>query len=342
MEGKKIGSRIATIVIVILIAAGALGIFFTLREKSTPGAAIAAAEQGGRPGTAGSLGPGSPPIGRTGGASTPAGRARTAVQVETVRKGAVSTYIITNGEVTAGMEVEVFSDVSGKIVRSVVNEGDYVREGDVLAMVDPSRPGESYSSSPVYAPVSGTVTSVPMSRGDTVSTLSPVAVISDLADLEMEIYVPERYVGKLKRGLPALAVFEAFPGVEFEAVISRLSPVLDPSSRTLRVVLDFAGQPRGIKAGMFAGVRLITEQREKVLLVPREAVLSSAGEYAVYVVKGKDGQESAEKRQVQPGLQGKEDVEILSGLEAGELVVVKGQNFLSDGDQVRIIPGEDS
>jgi RND family efflux transporter MFP subunit len=167
-------------------------------------------------------------------------------------------------------------------------------------------------------------------------------VISDLSDLKVEIYVPERYVGRLKQGLPAIVGFEAFPGQEFEAAVSRLSPVLDQASRTLRVELDFAGLHQGVKAGMFAGVRLVTEQRKDVPLVPKEAILSSVGEYAVYVVNELNGKPFAEKRTVQPGLQGKENVEILSGLEPGEFVVVKGQNFLSDGDQVRIIPREES
>lgn len=363
MKGNKIGSRIATIVIVVLIVAGAAGIFFSLREKSAPSAAMGVAGQTARPGGESASGPpaggtpeGGPPAGgaRTSGGSGPGSwsggasggaagnRARTAVQVETLETGTVSTYIITNGEILAGTEVEVYSDVAGKIVRFSVSEGDYVREGQTLAMVDPSRPGESYSASPVVAPVSGTVTSVLLTRGDTVSTQSPVAVISDLSDLKMEIYVPERYVGQLKTGLPAIAGFEAFPGQDFEAMVSRLSPVLDQASRTLRVELVFAKRYPGIKAGMFAGIRLITDQRKDVPIVPREAVLTSAGGYAVYVVTATNGQELAEKRTVELGLRGKEKVEILSGLEVGDSVVVKGQNFLSDGDQVRIIPGEES
>jgi len=352
VERKKKGIRIATIIITVLILAGAVGIYLSLGESGqTAGGGSAAgqtartgggnpAATGGPPSEGGPPGSGRPAEGASGRSSGTG--ARTAVQVESIATGMVGTYIVTNGEVLAGMEVEVFSDVSGKIVNSPVNEGDFVGEGQAIAMVDPSRPGESYSASPVYAPVSGTLTSVPLSRGDTVGTQSPVAVISDLSNLKVSIYVPERYVGQLKRGLPAVASFEAFPEKKFETVVSRLSPVLDQASRTLRVELDFVRRNPEIKVGMFAGVQLITEQRQDVLLAPREAVLSSTGDYVVYVVNGMNGQGIAERRTVQLGLQGKEKVEILSGLELGESVVVKGQNFLSDGDPVRIIPQEES
>lgn len=350
MERKKIGTRIASIVIVILILAGATGIYLSLHGQNNTAAARNPSSQGpptgasGAPGASGAAGTASGPEGAQGPAAfgngtRTGGTARTAVQVQALKKGTVGTFIRTNGEVLAATEVEVYSDVAGKIVSLPLKEGDSVREGQTLAMVDPSRPGESYSASPVYAPVRGTITSIPLARGDTVSTQSPVAVVSDLTDLKVEIYVPERYVGRLKRGLPATVSFEAFPGEEFEATVGRLSPVLDQASRTMRVELNFVERYPDVKVGMFAGVQLITEQRKDVPVVPRAAVLSSGGEDMLYVI---NGNETAERRTVQLGLQGKDVVEIISGVEVGESVVVKGQNFLSDGDHVRIISGEES
>jgi multidrug efflux pump subunit AcrA (membrane-fusion protein) len=85
---------------------------------------------------------------------------------------------------------------------------------------------------------------------------------------------------------------------------------------------------------MFATVRLNTASRTGVVTVPRSAVLSYYGDSVVYVV---DSGGVARRRVIEPGLQGDTVEEVVSGLEEGDLLVVEGQNFLQDGDQVRII-----
>jgi RND family efflux transporter MFP subunit len=248
--------------------------------------------------------------------------------------GAVRRYIKTSGDVLAESEVDIYPDAAGHIVRYLVEEGDTVRQNEVIATVDPSRPGENYSASPVTAAISGTVTSVPFVKGDLVTTQTPIAVISDLTNLKIETSVPERYVGKLHKGLGADIEFEAYPGEVFHAAVSALGSTLDTASRTLRVELELVQTDRRIKVGMFADIRIYIEQKTGVPVLPREALTGSTDQQFVFVAD-QDG--TAERREIVLGLEGEEFLEVVSGVEKGEEVIVRGQSYLNDGDPIRII-----
>lgn len=261
-------------------------------------------------------------------------RSLTAVRVTPVRPETVETGVVINGDVIARNQVSIYPAMPGKLTEARFSVGDYVTRGDVMAMVDPSRPGEVYSLSPVVSTVSGTVLGAPYSPGDTVATSSVVYVVGDLSELLVETFVPERFSTAAHPGLAAEVSLEALPGEHFSAVVEEINPVLDPASRTLRIRLRFSGRKDSrIRAGMFATVSLVTETRVNVPVIPRFAVINTYGSWVVFVVN--DG--AASRRAVTPGIENEEYVEILEGLEEGELVVTAGQNFLSDGDPVRVL-----
>jgi RND family efflux transporter MFP subunit len=202
-------------------------------------------------------------------------------------------------------------------------------------MVDPSRPGQVYSESPVTSTISGTVLSTPVLTGDTVSTSTAIIAVGDLSSLMIETFVPERFSNAAQRGLGAEVFLEALPGETFQAVVAEVSPVLDPMSRTLRIRLHFSGitDPR-IKAGMFATASLVTNTRRGVPVIPRSSVINTYGAWIVFTVNERN---IASRREITLGLENENFIEVLSGLEEGELVVSAGQNFLTDGDPVRIV-----
>jgi len=111
--------------------------------------------------------------------------------------------------------------------------------------------------------------------------------------------------------------------------------VLDPASRTLRIRLRFSGRmdPR-IRAGMFATVTLVTNSRQNVPIIPRGAAINAYDSWVVFTV-GEDN--IANRQPISLGLENEHYIEILSGLEPGDMIVSAGQNFLSDGDHVRIV-----
>lgn len=265
---------------------------------------------------------------------TPA-RNATAVRVSPVVLGTVENSVVLNGDVLANTQVSMYPIVStGTLVEARFRVGDWVERGQVMAMVDPSRPGENYAPSPVVSTISGTVLSAPVNPGDTVSSGTAVYVVGDLSGLLVETFVPERFSTTVHRGLEAQVSFEAMPGESFSARVDEVSPVLDPASRTLRIRLRFTREDPRIRSGMFATVSLVTGSRVNVPVVPRPAVISTYGSWVVFVVNEDN---IAERRELSLGLGSETLIEILDGLRVGERVVSMGQNFLSHGEPVRVV-----
>ena len=263
------------------------------------------------------------------------GRVATTVRVTPVVRGTIENNVVINGDVMAANQISIFPTVGGTITRTFFQAGDNVRQGTVVAMVDPSRPGQVFSESPVVSTIGGTVLTRSVNRGDTVSAQTPIYVIGDLSSLVIETFVPERFSNAARRGLEAQVFLEALPGEVFLAVVDEVSPVLDPVSRTLRIRLRFQGRtdPR-IRAGMFATVGLVTHTRQGVPIIPRSAAITTHGSWIVFTV---DEDNIASRREISPGMENERFIEILNGLEIGDLVVSQGQNFLSHGELVRIV-----
>lgn len=270
------------------------------------------------------------------------GGARSAivVQVTPVELGRIENSVVINGDVLTRNQVSIFPTVGGRLTQARYGIGDSVGAGSVVAMVDPSRPGEVFSLSPVVSTVSGTVLQAPFSVGDTVSTNSALYVVGDLSSLRVETFVPERFVSAIRSGLGATVALEALPGETFHARIDEVSPVLDPASRTLRIRLHFANaqgapalDPR-IRAGMFATVTLVTNALDNVPTIPRDAAIRAQGEWIAFVVC-EDG--VAHRRALELGMESELFLEVRSGLSLGDRIVSAGQNFLADGDLVRIV-----
>lgn len=265
-----------------------------------------------------------------------AGTRGTAVRVTPIKLDTIENTVIINGDVLARTQVSVYPTVAGKLAEARFKVGDLVRQGEILAMIDPSRPGEVYSKSPVVSPVSGTVLSAPVNPGDTLSTQTAVYLVGDLSGLLVETFVPERFTAAAQKGLTAQVSFEAIPGETFPMTVDEVSPVLDPASRTLKIRLRFTKPDSRIKAGMFATVTLVTGAKHNVPVIPRSAVINTYGSWIVFTVR--EGT-TAERREIKLGLESEDFIEVVSGLNPGEQVVTAGQNFLSDGDPVRIVEG---
>jgi membrane fusion protein, multidrug efflux system len=357
---KSIGSVIATVIITCLIL-GIIGLgAFTVIKRSRPDLAASIVARlpvvgggnaqsgqmpvGGRIALPGA-GQGQRAAGgnaqggqrQAGGAQAAGGNQRNAsvVRVTPVVLSTIENSVVINGDVLAVNQVSIFPTIAGKVTRINYQVGDAIKQGAVVAMVDPSRPGQVYSESPVVSTIGGTVLLVPVHKGDTVSTQTAVLVVGDLSTLMVETFVPERFSSAAQRGLKAQVSLAAFPGETFEATVQEVSPVLDPASRTVRIRLGFASQMDGrIKAGMYATVSLVTNSRVNVPVIPRTSVINTYGSWIVFTV---DDRNIAIRKVIYLGLENENYVEVLDGLEAGDKVVSAGQNFLTDGDPVRIV-----
>lgn len=266
-----------------------------------------------------------------GGSQRAAQIAAVTVSVKTIEKETIQKTVFLNGDVASKTQTSIYPDTSGKVSRLLKQVGDSVRKGEVIAYVDPSRPGSAYAVSPVTATVSGTVIQLPFNVGDTVNTGNALAVIGSLEELEIKVKVSEKYSAYLQQGLPAYVSLVSAPEEVLLAKITSISPVVNTSNRTQDVVLSLEQNHKAIRPGMFAQVRLVVQEEKETFVVPQEALRSFNDEPAVFVVTADN---TALRKIVKTGLANDNDIQIIAGLEVGDQVITAGS--VTEGLPVRI------
>ncbi len=312
-EKKKSADIIVKVVILLLIAALVVGSLISMSGKNTA-SGRSVSGNGGMP------------------SGTEQQAAAITVSAAAVVPSDINTYIKINGDVDSRSQINIYPDTSGKITRYVKNIGDSVSKGDIIAYVDPSKPGSSYAVSPVISTVSGTVISRPYNPGDTVTTQSIIASVGSLDDLQVTAYVSEKYSATVKNGLSALVSFVPYPDTVFEEVVTQVSPVVDAVSRTVEVKLEFRQKDSRVRPGMFAVIQLNTAEEKDTIVVPKSAVKTYYDEQVVYTV---DGNNYARRQTVTTGISNDSEIQILSGLSEGDVVITAGS--AADGTLVRIV-----
>lgn len=183
----------------------------------------------------------------------------------------------------------------------------------------------------ILAPLSGVVARRYLHPGALVSPSAPIVMILNPATLVSVVNVPERELAKVHAGSPAQVVVDAVPGVSFAGRVVRVSPILDPQTRTAEIEIEIPNREGVLKAEMFARVDLSLSAERRALFVPREALVYRGTEPGVFVIEN----DTARFRPVATGISQKNRVEILKGLEAAETVVTQGASWLKDGDLVQ-------
>ena len=187
----------------------------------------------------------------------------------------------------------------------------------------------------VIAPVSGTVVTLNAAEGGFVSASLPVAVIDGVDTMKVEVSVSEALVPKLTQG-DEVDISVSALDVDTVGTIRSIQKSADAQTKLYSVAVSFDEDIEGLLAGMFADVSFRTETSADTIVIPSQAILTSNSVQYVFVVEDN----TARYREVETGLSGNGVTEITSGLEAGEQLVTVGQDYLSDGDAVRIVSGE--
>jgi multidrug efflux pump subunit AcrA (membrane-fusion protein) len=266
-----------------------------------------------------------------------------AVNTSTAVQGQIWDYLALSGDIVAGTTVDVYSDVAGKVSRIYVDVGSQIARNAPVAAVDPSKPGMTYVPGIAKAPITGTVVSLPAQMGMTVTQTVPLARIAGSVKgnaLEIKLFVAERFISKINMTLPCVITLDAYPGETFRGSVTEISPVVDPASRTMEVKVNVDNPGSKIKPGMFAKVRIITEQKEGIVKIPAAAMVERFGENYVFTVETDPADPAfriARRKAVTPGILIDGVLEIQSGLSPNEEIIVRGQTLLEDGARINII-----
>ncbi|MFO7654413.1 MAG: efflux RND transporter periplasmic adaptor subunit [Candidatus Krumholzibacteriia bacterium] len=185
----------------------------------------------------------------------------------------------------------------------------------------------------VTAPFPGLTGARRVSPGAFIRAGTPVTDLAAVDELRVNFTVPERIVSRLRVGAPVNVATTAYPDLVLDGTIDVVEPVLDPATRSARVVARVPNLERLLRPGMSADVAVVLGSRSQALTVPSEAVFMQTGQTLVYVVQPDS---TVAPQPVTLGLRQPGTVEVLSGLEAGVRVVRTGHQKLFPG--ARVVP----
>ena len=253
------------------------------------------------------------------------------VSVKDMQKETIQNTVKVTGNVSSISEINIYPNTSGKITSIERKLGDSLKKGDVIAYIDPSKPGSSFIESPVVSTVSGTIIDLPVSFGDTVSNSTTIATVGSLTDLCLKVYVSEKYSGYLREGMTAYVKLTSIPDARFEAKAAKISPVVNKTTRTIECDLRFIKYDARIKPGMFASVDLVIQEKENTFVLPKTCISNFNGKDTVLVL---DSENVAHRTEITTGIGNDFDVSVVSGLNVGDKVITAGS--ATDGSKVRV------
>ena len=185
----------------------------------------------------------------------------------------------------------------------------------------------------VRAPISGRVGQRLAKIGERIQPTDKLFSVVDNSQVIAVVYVPEKNMNEVRIGQKAYVTSDYFKNQKFSAWIKRISPVVDPSSGTFKVTVGVRNQGGKLRPGMFVNVHIVLDTHKNVVLVPKNAVVYENENMFAYVVRDS----VAQKIRLQTGYEDNEKVEVLTGIEEGEPIIVVGQAGMKDHTPVRIV-----
>ena len=188
----------------------------------------------------------------------------------------------------------------------------------------------------VRAPFDGRLGLRRVSRGALVEPGDEITTLDDVTPIKLDFEVPEVALGRLAPGLPFVARSAALPDRSFTGKVVTIGSRVDPVTRSIAVRGAIPNDDEMLKPGMFLTVTLVAETRPQAVLIPEEAVVSSASGHFVFALHGG----KAVRTEVELGQRLPGEVEVLSGLEPGVIVIIGGLQKIRDGVAVRPLAPE--
>jgi membrane fusion protein (multidrug efflux system) len=188
----------------------------------------------------------------------------------------------------------------------------------------------------IRAPFAGRLGLRRVSVGALISPGVEITTLDDTSRIKVDFRVPESALAYVAQGQAVAAKSAAYPGRVFEGRVTTVGSRVDPVTRSVEARAEFANENDELRPGMFLTSTLTTETRENAVLIPEEAVLSTAEGHFVFTVVD----DKVAKREVVLGEYVSGEVEALSGIEAGTSVVVGGVQKVRHGSRVKPVPLE--
>jgi len=256
--------------------------------------------------------------------------------------GSIRTFVSCTGTVLPKNRLEIKPPVNGRIERILVQEGEKVKIGQILAwmssteraaLLDAARgEGEKslqyweeiYKSIPLPAPIDGEVIVATTQPGQTITTADAVVVLSD--HLIVRAQVDETDIGKIATGMKAIIILDAYPDTEIKATVEHIYYESQTVNNVTIYPVDLIPQEASpfFRSGMNASVDFIVQDKKNILVIPVDAVYKNGESYVL--LKQPNGKEPVKAR-VELGITDDKNVEVISGINKNEQIVVKSKKY---------------
>ena len=177
-----------------------------------------------------------------------------------------------------------------------------------------------------------------VSEGQYVAAGTDIVRLEKIDQLKLDFRIPESYIGKLKAGQPVRVLVDAYPDKVFAGSVYAIEPGVDDQTRTIVLRARVANAEMKLRPGMFARVQVQIGVREKALWISEAAIVPKGQDSFVFrVLAGPDGGGKVELVRVQTGARKVGEVEIVKGLNAGDMVVTEGVQKIGAGSSVTLL-----
>ncbi|MDA0588426.1 MAG: efflux RND transporter periplasmic adaptor subunit [Planctomycetota bacterium] len=183
----------------------------------------------------------------------------------------------------------------------------------------------------IRSPISGVVAERTVEVGDLAKTEEVLMRIVNLKRIRTVVHVVERDYEKVRKGQEATIEVDSVPGRTFTGNVVARAPVVDPETRTARVIIDIENEEEVLKPGMHARVAIVASHRDDAQVIPISALQERNGRQFIFV---SEADKVARRRYVTTGIRDGELVEVLSGIESDAMVITLGSRLVQDGSTI--------
>jgi len=304
------------------------------------------------------------------------------VEISLPTKADIFATYHTTTTIESDAEASIIARVGGEVVEILVEEGDQVYQGQILAHLDGDRlrlqmqqaqarlrkvskeyerfvrlhakglvsasaseglkfdmdalaaayelQRLDYEYTKIRAPISGVVSARNIKIGQNVGVSDTTFKITDTSRLVATLRIPQAEMEKFSAGHQVNVRVDAMPELSFDAQIVRISPTIDIRNGTFRATAYINNEDGLLTPGMFGRFEIAYEQHADALIIPAAALVKEDNQTVVYVVE----EGAAVRRIIRTGIRSGDYIEVLSGLDGHEQIVVTGQGSLRDGSRV--------
>jgi membrane fusion protein (multidrug efflux system) len=307
------------------------------------------------------------------------------VEAKDVQRGDISAYYSNTATLEAVEEATIVSKVRGIVQELMVEEGDYVKEGQVLAKIEDDQyrieterakatmdrlyndyqrnkelfekeliSAEVYENSrfeyesqksayelaklnyeytSIKSPISGVISERFIKNGNMIGTDEQVFKVTDFDPIQAILHIPEHERAKIRKDQRAELQADALPGQTFTGKVERISPTIDPQTGTFKVTVYLNDDSDLLRPGMFGRIKIVYDTRTNTKMIPKAAVITEDENQSVFVVRDS----LVFRKQIRTGYANGINIEVIDGLEDGEIVVTTGQGSLTDSTKVNVV-----